>query len=83
MASSLFGGAGGGITSRIGALRQMVGGDPDAAMEHMMRTNPQFAEFVNANRGKTPEQICSDYGLDIGPLRRFMQAPSGGGTWRS
>ena len=67
MASSLFGN-----DSRIDTLRRMVGGNPDAFMERMMQTNPQFAEFVNANRGKTPEQIAADYGLDINPLRKFF-----------
>ena len=72
MASSLFGNRSNGILSQVDSLRQMVGGNPDAFMQQMMRTNPQFAEFVNANRNKTPEQIASDYGLDIGPLRKFM-----------
>ena len=70
MASSLFGNNGG--SSKIDSLRQMVGGNPDAFMQRMMQTNPQFAEFVNANRGKTPEQIAADYGLDINPLRKFF-----------
>ena len=72
MASSLFGNRTNGILSQVDSLRQMVGGNPDAFMQQMMRTNPQFAEFVNANRNKTPEQIASDYGLDINPIRKFM-----------
>ena len=71
MASSLFGNRTNGILSQVDSLRQMVGGNPDAFMQQMMRTNPQFAEFVNANRNKTPEQIASDYGLDINPIRKF------------
>ena len=70
MASSLFGNND--MSSRIDSLRQMVGGNPDAFMQRMMQTNPQFAEFVNANRNKTPEQIAADYGLDINPLRKFF-----------
>jgi hypothetical protein len=70
MASSLFGNNG--VSSKIDSLRQMVGGNPDAFMQRMMQTNPQFAEFVNANRNKTPEQIAADYGLDINPLRKFF-----------
>lgn len=33
--------------------------------------NPKFKEFVENNKGKTPEQIAKDYGLnwnDIEPL---------------
>lgn len=76
MASSIFGNSNGifgqGVASRVDALRQMIGGNPDAFMAQMMQTNPQFAEFVNANRNKTPEQIAADYGLDINPLRKFF-----------
>lgn len=76
MASSLFGNQGGSSLSDpqsfVNALRQMVGGDPDAAMTRMMQSNPQFAEFVQRNRGKTPEQIAADYGLDINPIRKFL-----------
>ena len=37
-----------------------------------MRTNPQFAEFVRKNQGKTPEQIATEYGIDYGIVRKFM-----------
>jgi len=72
MASSLFRNGTNGILDKVDALRRMAGGNPDAMMQQMMRTNPQFAEFVNANRGKTPDQIASDYGIDIGLLRKYM-----------
>lgn len=72
MASSLFQNNAGGILDKVESLKRLVGGNPDAFMEQMMRTNPKFAEFVNANRNKTPEQIASEYGLDINPIRKFM-----------
>lgn len=76
MASSLFGNNQGGPMSDpqsfVNSLRQMVGGNPDAAMASMMRTNPQFADFVQRNRNKTPEQIAADYGIDLGPMRKFL-----------
>ncbi len=72
MPSSLFSQGQNGIFARVDALRRMVGGDPDAALQRMMRNNPQLAEFVSRNRGKTPEQIAADYGVDISLLRRLM-----------
>lgn len=72
MASSLFGGDHGGIFSRLDAVRQMAGGNPDALFRHMMRTNPQFAGFVNRNMGKSPEQIAAENGIDVERLRRFL-----------
>lgn len=34
------------------------------SMEKQIVNNPQFKEFCEKNKGKTPEQICQDYGLD-------------------
>ena len=79
MASSIFGPKPNGIFSKsrnldaeVGALRQMVGGNPDAFMAQAMQTNPKFAEFVNKYRDKSPEYILADHGLSIGPFRRFL-----------
>ena len=37
-----------------------------------MRTNPQFAQFVKANQGKTPEQIAAENGIDYSTVRSLM-----------
>lgn len=39
--------------------------DPDALYERMMRTNPQFKDFVEQNKGKSTEDIAKSYGIDI------------------
>lgn len=73
MASSLFGGGQpNGIFSRVDAIRRMVGGNPDAAFDSLMRTNPRFADFVRQNQGKTPEQIASEHGIDVNLLRQLV-----------
>ena len=40
-------------------------------VDRLSRTNPQFARFVAENRGKTPEQIASDYGVDYSLVRQL------------
>lgn len=50
----------------------MVGGNPQAMYDQLMRTNPQFANFVQQNQGKTPEQIAAENGIDYSAVRRFM-----------
>lgn len=73
MASSLFSQpSDGGIFSRINAIKGMLGGNPQAAYDHMMRTNPQFAAFVRDNRGKSPEQIARENGIDYDSVLRAM-----------
>lgn len=57
-----------GIADRINAIRGMVSGDPQAFAQQMMRTNPQFAAFVQRNQGKSPEQIAQENGLDWGAI---------------
>lgn len=41
--------------------------------EQLMRTNPQFAQFVNDNKGKTPEQIAKENGISLDALQKFMR----------
>ena len=53
-------------------LLQMIRGNPQGMYQHLLSTNPQFAQFVNANRGKTPEQIAADYGIDYASVRNLL-----------
>lgn len=42
--------------------------------ENMLRENPAFRDFVEANKGKTPQQIASDYGLDFNMVRQALNS---------
>lgn len=61
------------IMGQIGQIRQMMGGDPNAAIQMLSRQNPQFAQFMRDNQGKSPEQIAQDYGLDWGMIQNFLR----------
>lgn len=50
----------------------MMNGNPQAMYQSLMQGNPQFAEFVRSNQGKTPEQIARENGIDYGIVKRFM-----------
>ena len=50
----------------------MLGGNPQAMAQQMMRTNPRFAQFVQRNQGKTPEQIARENGIDWDVIRSFF-----------
>lgn len=58
----------------LSALKQMMGGQsPEAVMQGMMQGNPQFASFVNANKNKSPEQICRENGLNWDEIKGFLK----------
>lgn len=68
MASSLFQSNSGGRPAAIPSnnrINSLLGGrSPQQAYDEMMRTNPGFAQFVEANRGKTPDQVAREHGID-------------------
>ena len=61
----------------MGQLKQMVGmirgQDPRQVAQLMAQRNPQFAEFMRQNQGKSPEQIAADYGIDMGLVRELLR----------
>ena len=61
----------------IGQLKQMVGmirgQDPRQVAQLMAQRNPQFAEFLRQNQGKSPEQIAADYGIDMNLVRELIR----------
>lgn len=71
MASSIFGKQGG--NSALAALGQLRAlGDPQRAYAQMYSTNPQFRQFADSMRGKTPEQAFRENGLDFNQFRHIL-----------
>ena len=61
------------LSSIADIKRMMNGRDPNAVIQMMAQKNPQFAQFLQQNRGKTPEQIAKEYGLDWDMVKNFMK----------
>ncbi len=59
--------------NQISNINQMIGGNPDAYFNQMLQTNPRFAQFIQENKGMSPEQIASKYGVDINAIKPFMR----------
>ena len=55
------------------AVNVMRHANPEQVMQAMMRDNPQFAEFINANKGKSPEQIASEHGIDMNTIKQMFR----------
>lgn len=59
------------VISRISGMMQ--GKDPRMIYNMMMQKNPQFANFVNQNMGKSAEQIAQENGIDFSLIKQFMR----------
>ena len=61
----------------MGQLKQMVGmlrgQDPNQVAQLMAQRNPQFAAFLQQNRGKSPEQIARENGIDMSLVRELLR----------
>lgn len=59
--------------SQLGMLNGLKNQNPNVILQQLMSKNPQFKSFVEANKGKTPEQIARDYGVDINSLKGLLK----------
>ena len=58
----------------ISQIKQAMNGqNPQAFARMLAQKNPQFAQFLQENQGKSPEQIARENGIDISQIRKFMK----------
>ena len=58
----------------VNGIKQMMNGqNPDTVMRMFAQKNPQFAQFLRDNQGKSPQQIAQDYGLDWNMVQGFLK----------
>lgn len=48
-----------------GVMQMLKSGNPELIAQQMMQSNPQFRQFVEANKGKSPEQVAKENGIDL------------------
>lgn len=53
-------------------MRMLKSENPDQIAQQMMQSNPQFRQFVEQNKGKTPEQVAKEYGFNLNQLKNMM-----------
>ncbi|MCQ2463970.1 MAG: hypothetical protein MJ095_00145 [Oscillospiraceae bacterium] len=55
----------GNLLSQIVQIKNMLSGkNPDDLYNQMMENNPQFRQFIEANKGKSVEQIAKENGIN-------------------
>ena len=58
----------------VNGIKQMMDGqNPDTVMKLFSQKNPQFAQFLQDNQGKSPQQIAQEYGLDWNMVHGFLK----------
>lgn len=53
-------------------LRMLKSGNPQQMFQSMVQNNPQFRQFVEANKGKTPQQVARENGIDLNQFKGLM-----------
>lgn len=57
----------------LASIAQMLkSGNPEQIAMNLMQKNPQFKAFVDANRGKSPEQVARENGIDLSQLNHMI-----------
>lgn len=70
MASSIFGNKGGNsILAAIHQAKELAGGNPQALYNSMYAQNPEFRQFADSMKGKTPHQAFQEYGMNYEQMR--------------
>lgn len=52
----------------------MMQGDSSALISNLAQTNPQFAQFMAQNRGKTPQEAFKAYGYDFQQVMNIINS---------
>ena len=47
--------------------------NPQAAFNSMVQNNPQFKAFIESNKGKTPEQVAKEHGIDLASIMGMIK----------
>lgn len=53
-------------------IQMLKGRNPQEVFNQMMQNNPAFRNFYEANKGKSPEQVAKEHGIDLNQLKNMM-----------
>lgn len=59
--------------SMLSMIKMLKSGNPQQIAQAMMQQNPQFAAFMQQNKGKTPEQVAKENGIDMGQIMGMLK----------
>lgn len=53
-------------------IKMLRSGNPEQIAQQLMQQNPQFRAFMQANQGRSPEQVAKEHGVDLSALMRQL-----------
>lgn len=56
----------------VNVIQMLKSGNPEQMAAKLMQTNPQFKSFMESNRGKSPEQVAKEHGVDLSQLKNMI-----------
>lgn len=56
----------------VNIIQMLKSGNPEQIAMNLMQRNPQFKAFVDANRGKSPEQVAKENGIDLSQFKNMV-----------
>ena len=65
-----------GLGAQMSTLRQIMQGDHSAAINNLMQTNPNFAQFVAQHRGQSIQEAFKSYGYDLNDVLSLINLNS-------
>lgn len=57
----------------FGLIKQLKSGNAQQMFDQMYQTNPQFRDFANSMKGKTPEQAFQEKGFDFSQFKNIVR----------
>lgn len=55
-----------------GIIQMLKSGNPEQIAMNLMQRNPQFRQFVETNKGKSPEQVAKEHGVDLSQFKNMF-----------
>lgn len=62
------------MRAQMAQLRSMLQGDTSALVSSLAQSNPQFAQFLAQNQGRTPEEAFKAYGYDFSQVMGLINS---------
>ena len=53
-------------------MKQLKGGNAEQMFNQMYQSNPQFRDFANSVKNKTPEQAFQEKGFDFNSFKNMI-----------
>ena len=53
-------------------MQMLKNQNPQEVFNQMMQSNPAFRNFYEANKGKSPEQVAREHGVDLSQIKSMM-----------